>query len=337
MDPFIRAAMDRHGGVFATGDAVRSGIPRTAIRPLLRSGEWWRIRHGVFTSGAAWRQAEADDDAHRLECAAVLLRLGSGVTISHGSAARLHGLVVPPGLDREVRLTDPTQFRSGRGYRVAEASVDADEIVRVGPLRLTSIARTLVDVGREWDVVDTVVAMDDALADGRVTRAELTTAVLRQTHWPAIGRSARAADLARVGAHSPHETRSRLALVGAGLPEPLLQAAVLLGRRLVAILDMLWEAAGVFGECDGKVKTDDPWRGTPAEALWAEKSRHDTLLDLDLRGVRIRPADLYAPLPAKVERVRSLLAAGATAGPLRYRIEQWKGGLRTTPRAQNPA
>ena len=202
----------------------------------------------------------------------------------------------------------------------------------MGALRVTSVARTLADVGREWDVVDTVVAMDDALADGRITTAELVTAVKRQSHWPHVGRSARAAGLARVGAHSPHETRTRLAFVGAGLPEPLLQAAILQRGRLVGIVDELWREEGVFSESDGKVKVLDPWRGrTPEEAVWAEKRRHDALLDLDLRGVRVAPADLFGPLAGKVARVRALLEAGRFH-VARYEVEQWRGGLRTTPR-----
>ncbi len=325
--------MDRHGNVFATADARLAGVGRNEVSPLLRSGEWWRLRHGVYTTGAVWREHEAASRTHVLECAAALRRLtGSSAVVSHASAARVHRLVVPPSASDEVQLTDPGQFRTGRGYTIRQAGLPEDDVVVVGGLRVTSLVRTLVDVAREWDVVDAVVAIDDALADGRVTLAELTTAVLRQTHWPAIGRAAESVRLARVGAHSPHETRTRLAFLGAGLPEPVLQAAVFLGPRLVAVLDLLWELAGVFGESDGKVKVLDAWHGrTPAEAVWREKLRHDELVDLDLRGVRVAPADLFAPLAAKVARVRALLDT-PPPGPRRYRIEQWKGGLRPTPR-----
>ncbi|KQS66267.1 type IV toxin-antitoxin system AbiEi family antitoxin domain-containing protein [Modestobacter sp. Leaf380] len=332
MDPEIRMAMSRHGDVFAAADARRAGVGRTAIGARLRSGEWWRIRYGVYTTGDTWRSASSDGDGHRLECAAAVLRLGEGVTVSHASAARLHGLIVPSSADTTVRLTHPAQFRTGRGYRVTEAALPPGDVVRLGAVRATSLARTLVDCAREWGVQDGVIAMDDALADGRSTRADLTAAVLRQSHWPAIGQAARAAGLARVGAHSPHETLTRLAVGAAGLPEPVLQAAVLVGGHLVGVVDMLFDDAGVFVESDGRVKTDDPWGGrTPAEALWAEKARHDSLLDLDLRGVRVRPADLFTPWPAKAERIRALLAAGPAAGPRRFRVEQWRGGLRRAP------
>jgi len=194
------------------------------------------------------------------------------------------------------------------------------------------VPRTLADVGRQWDVVDTVVAADDALASGRATEAELTAAALAQTHWVGCGPSATALALAATGAHSPHETRTRLKLVGAGLPTPMLQVAVLLGSRLVAVLDMFWPDHLVFLNCDGKVKALDPWNGrTAAEAVWREKVQHDTLVDLGLRGVHVTPADLHAPRAAKVATVRRLFSGVRPELLPGVRFEQWHGGLRTTP------
>ena len=333
MHPLIREAMVRHGQVFAAADARRAGVGRNDIPVLLRSGEWWRLRHGVYTTGTVWRAHESVGRTHVLDCAAALRRLGGGtVTVSHASAARAHDLLLPAGARTEVQLTDPGQFRCGRGYRIHQAGLPADDVVVLAGLRVTSLVRTLVDVAREWDVKDSVIAMDDALADGRVTPQELTAAVLRQSHWPGIGRAAEAVRLARVGAHSPHETRTRLAWLGAGLPEPTLQAAVLRGSRVVAVLDMLWEAEGVFSDCDGRVKYLEPWnQRTPADVAWAEKSRHDDLVDLDLRGIRVKPVDLYDALPSKVARLRTLLGTPSSS-PRRYRVEIWKGGLRTPSR-----
>ena len=252
--------------------------------------------------------------------------------MSHASAARLHTLVVPRLLRAEVRLTQPGQFRTGRGYRISEAPVPAGDAVELDGLPVTSLTRTLADVGREWPLDDTVVAVDDALADGRVTLPELQTAALAQTHWVGCGAAARAFTLARTGAHSPHETLTRLALLRAGLPEPLLQQAVLVGSRLVAVLDMYWPDQGVFAECDGMVKYTDPWRGrSPAEALRDEKRRQDDLLDFDLHGVRLTPDDVRERLDAKVERLAALLDRGRPTTP-RYRTTLWKNGLRTTPR-----
>lgn len=334
MDPLIVAALHRHGGVFATGDAQAAGLARSEIRGLVRSGQWRVVRYGVLTTEEVWRAHEAAGALHQLDAAAVLRRLGTTTSVlSHGSAARAHDLVLPAGLDDQVTLTDPGEHRTGKGYRVLSGSLPGTDVVDLSSFRATSVPRTLVDVGREWDVAASVVAMDDALADGRVTVEQLSSAVTGQMHWVGVGKASRAVGLARVGAHSPHETRSRLRLVAAGLPEPLLQVAVFLAGRLVAVLDMCWPEQGVFCECDGKTKFTDPWHGrSAAEVVWAEKNRQDILLDLGLDGVRLSPADLGTGFPAKADRLRRLLARPSTVDP-RVRLEQWRGGLRTDPRA----
>nr|WP_281371699.1 type IV toxin-antitoxin system AbiEi family antitoxin domain-containing protein [Petropleomorpha daqingensis] len=327
--------MTRHHGVFATADALAAGIDRNAIGPLLRTGQWRRLRYGVYTTADVWRRHESTGTTHRLSCAAVLRRLErKGVVISHSSAARLHGLVLPRAAEDEVQLTDPEQFRTGKAYRIRVAALPPDDVVVLDGLHVTTLSRTLADVGREWALVDTVIAADDALADGRVTTEQLTGASLAQTHWINCGRAARALSSARIGAHSPHETLTRLAILKAGLPEPLLQQAVYVGARLVAVLDMYWPDHGVFVECDGKVKYTDPWRDrTPAQVLWEEKQRQDALLDLDLNGLRVAPDDLWERRDQKLERLAALLARGRRAAP-RYRTEFWQGGLRRVPRAQ---
>lgn len=332
MHPTLLAAMELHGGVFAAADAVAAGVARTAIPHLVSTGAWRRVRYGVYTTTDLWRHHVDTGTTHELECAAVVRRLGRRSVVSHTSAARLHGLVVPPSASTDVWLTDPDQYRRGKGYRVMEAPLPEDTVQEHGAFSTTTIPRTLADVGRQWDVVDTVVAADDALADGRTTPAELTAAALAQTHWVACGQSASALGLAAVGAHSPHETRTRLQLVGAGLPAPLLQVAVWLGNRLVAVLDMFWPDQRVFLNCDGKIKVLDPWNGrTPAEAVWRAKVQHDTLVDLGLRGVHVTPADLRAPWPAKVSTVRRLLEGVRPELLPGVRFEQWRGGLRSAP------
>nr|WP_246214815.1 type IV toxin-antitoxin system AbiEi family antitoxin domain-containing protein [Modestobacter muralis] len=321
--------MRRHADVFTTAEALAVGVDRNAIGPLVRSGTWRRVRYGVYTTGEVWRRHEAGGRTHRLECAAALRRLDRpDVVVSHDSAARLHRLVLPRSVDAAIRLTDPEHFRTGRGYRISQASLPPADVVVHEGLPLTTVPRTLADVGREWSFIDTVVAADDALADGRTTPDELRAASLAQTHWTGCGDAARAFTAARTGAHSPHETRTRVALLAAGLPEPLLQQAVLVDGQLVAVLDMYWPEQGVFVECDGMVKYADPWRGrTPAEVLWEEKRRQDRLLDLDLHGVRVAPEDLRTDWHGKVARLTTLLDRGQRVAP-RVRTTLWHGGLR---------
>lgn len=335
MHPLLTSALLRRGGVFTTADAVSAGHTRHTIGALVRGRQWHPVRFGVYTTERLWLEHEAAGRLHWLRSAAVLARLGRRTTVlSHGTAARLHDLVLPADLDPRVTATDPDRFRVGREYRVLAARLPAGDVAAFPPLPVTSLRRTLLDVGREWDVVDTVIALDDALADGRTTLSELTEGVLGQTHWVGVGQAASAVGLARVGAHSPLETLTRLGWHGAGLPEPVLQAAVLQDDRLVGVLDMWFRGTPAFVECDGRVKWTDPWRGrTPADVAWEEKRRHDQLLDLGLVGVRVARADLTHGLLAKADRLRRVMALPLDLPP-GVRIEPWRDGLRRQPRAR---
>lgn len=334
MHPHLLAALARRGGVFTTADAVAAGYSRHGIAALVRSGQWHTVRYGVHTSGALWLHHVDAGHEHWLEAAAVLARLGRPSTVlSHATAARLHDLVLPRDLDPGVTATDPDRFRVGHGYRVLAAGMPPEDSESITPLPVTSVRRTLLDCGRDWDVVDTVVAIDDALADGRTTTTEMTSGVLTQSHWVGIGHVAAAVRLARVGAHSPLETRTRLGFATCGVPEPVLQAAVLRDERLVAVLDMWWPGTPAYGEVDGRVKWTDPWRGrSAADVGWDEKRRHDELVDLGLLGVRVTQSDVDQGLVAKAERLRTLLGMPLQL-PSGVRITQWRGGLRREPRA----
>ncbi len=298
-------------GVFTAREAVAAGYRPDEVRTELGAGRWRWLRRGVYVRAQDLAAASGDDRLrHLVDCLAVLVSLRPGPVVGTGSAARVHGLVLPRGLQDVVRLTDEIQWRRGRGYVVTRASLpDGD----VGPLRgfgVTTPARTLVDCAREWDLVDSVVAVDAALHGGLVTRDELRAAVLRATHWVGIGDAARALGLADGRAESPLETRGRLALASAGLPVPELQVEVHGPRGFVARVDGWYEEAAVAVEFDGRVKYLDPLDGRDAgEVLWREKRREDLLRELGVRVVRLTQDDVAPRARADlVARVSPLLA-----------------------------
>lgn len=272
------------------------------------------MRRGVYLPGAQ-PEALLPRARHRLDCLAVLLELGRpDAVVSHASAARLHGLPVRRDLDRTVRLTAPDAWRHGRGFRLNRAPLTADDLLDASPLRLTSAARTLVDCAREWDVEDSVVAMDAALLFGRTTPAELRSAAAGVRSWPGGIGAGRAVSLADGRAESPLETRGRLRILGAGLPSPELQVEIRVRGRLVGVADAWFDDAAVAVEFDGRVKYSDPWRGRrPEEVLWEEKRREDELRALDIRVVRVGDADLGPRWPRIQDRLQSLVASPGPA------------------------
>ena len=308
MHPGLQAIATARLGVFTSREALAVGYSVEDIRTELRTRRWVRLRKGVYIAAADVLTSD-ERQRHLVDCLAVLLNLGAGPVLSHASAARQHGLIVPRTESREVRVTAVDQWRRGRGYRVARAALDDGEIEPWLGFRTTTVARTLVDCAREWSLTDSVIGFDAAMHALQVDRGELLRAVLAGTHRVGIAGAARALDLADGRAESPLETRGRLALLSAGLPRPELQVEIHDAVGFVGRVDGWYEDAALAIEFDGKVKYVDPMDGSSSgEVLWKEKRREDRMRDLGIRFVRIVNEDLGAPWPQRAGRIRDLLA-----------------------------
>jgi hypothetical protein len=309
-------------GVFTGREAVGVGYRPDEIRAELSTGRWRRLRRGVYMRAQEFISSRDDDRLrHLVDCIAVLVSLRRGPVISHGSAARVHRLVLPREVAPEVRLTDERQWRQGRGYRVARAALPPADLQSLLGFGVTTPARTLIDCARGWALVDSVVAIDAAIGNGQVTRASLRSSVLAATHWVGIGSAGRAVDLADGRSESPLETRGRLALLAAGLPRPELQVELHGPRGFVARVDAWFDDAAVALEFDGRVKYLEPRDGRdPGEVLWREKRREDAVRDLGVRFVRIAQEDLAVSRRTELAaRIESLLAT-PPVGPRRFTV-----------------
>src|SRR5690606_38775247 len=153
----LRAAADRQLGLVTAADVRRAGYDHVEVRRLCSSGRWTRLRRGVYVASDQI-PPDADPAARpRLDCLALLLHLGRPrAALSHGTAARVRGLPVPAGLAPTIRLTDPDRWRRGDDFLMSRAPLRPGEVVTRGPLRLTSVARTLVDCAREWPLEEAV-------------------------------------------------------------------------------------------------------------------------------------------------------------------------------------
>lgn len=128
-------------GVWTRAQALACGFPDTTIDRLAATGQWHRWFDGpVFTAAgtpATWQ----------VRCTAGALRVGDDAVVARRSAARLWGL---PGFDRTsaLELLVPREHTP----RIAGLTVhrtillEPHEIVAFGPLRVTSVTRTLHDL-----------------------------------------------------------------------------------------------------------------------------------------------------------------------------------------------
>ena len=239
---------DTPDGLFDRGTALRLGWTDGALCRAVRSGRLIRPRHGLYCRPECARTPGLDAVAAARAC--------SGSTVSHHSAALLHGLPLL-GDVRAIRpaLTVPPRATGDVcGALLHRARLWPEDVVDVGGAPVTSVARTVADLARSCPIATSVVAADAALHRDLVTCAEIEDVLLRCWMWPGIRRAWRALRAVDARSESPLESASRLVMGWLGLPPPDLQAVVLSRDVFVARVDFYWPEAGVVGEADGPVK-----------------------------------------------------------------------------------
>lgn len=179
---------------------------------------------------------------------------GRNAVIAGRAAAALHGA-------RWVSAATPVEliWRNGRpppGIVVRNERIDADEVVEIDGLPVTTPERTALDLGRHLHR-DLAVRNLDALA--RATDVKAVDALLLADRYPrarGLRRSEIALDLMDGGAESPKETWLRLVLIDGGLPRPRTQIPVTDGFN-EAFIDMGYEEPKVGLDYEGKHHSED--------------------------------------------------------------------------------
>lgn len=293
------------------------GINPQVTRTMLTRGRWRRLHHGAYVDAAVLDAAHADDRAlHLLMLAATIQGLRMPGYAFGRSAAALHDLPLPDdgfaAIDviRDVSAETRTLGRPPRRIpvmpraRVRCHELHAGELMEVGGIPV--VGRDLAALSAAADCHgDWAVALLDAAAWQRADGPEALARLAAD--WPSlkgIGTVRSALSLVRSGAQTPLETHSRLRLVRAGLPEPVLQAPIRDHSGLIGYADMLWKGLGVVGEADGSIKYDS------RDDLMREKAREDRIRATGLMVVRWTWQEIWSDPEGVAERIR---AAGRIA------------------------
>jgi Protein of unknown function (DUF559) len=187
-------------------------------------------------------------------------------------------------------------------------SLLAGEVTAVDSVAVTTPARTAFDLGRRPGLVPAVIAVDSLARATGLAVDEVEP--LAGAHRGARGMKQLRQVLALVdaGAESPQETRTRLAIIAAGLPRPRTQIAVYNEwGAVIARIDMGWEQWRVGVEYDGA----QHWTDARIRAKDIDRS-----VDLERRGWRIIrvSADLLRNRPdILIARIREALRAAGCA------------------------
>lgn len=228
----------------------------------------------------------------RARCLAAAL-LVPEAAVSHQTAAELWGGIVP-----ETTLTHVTvQGRHRRRPRQGLVMHHAKEVrsrTHRGVL-VTTPEQTFCDLAGTLDLVDLVILGDSLVKRGVTTPTALVIAVER---WPGSHRAQarRAADLVRERVDSPMETRVRLMLMFAGLPEPVVNLQV--GDNFVTFrLDLSWPELRLAVEYDGRHHAEDTHQ-------WGhDLSRREWLDGNGWRIIVLRAEDVFGTPWASIGRI----------------------------------
>lgn len=175
---------------------------------------------------------------------------GRAATLAGLSAAAIHrtGWIddwLPAELNRAGR-------DKARGIIVHSDALDDDETCIRDGMSLTTPARTAFDLGRRKGLTTAVIRLDALMHATDMKAADVE--LLADRHRGARGLVQLRRVLAMVdgGAESPYETKTRLLLVGSGLPRPQTQIEMLNEwEAVLARIDMGWEEWKVGVEFDG--------------------------------------------------------------------------------------
>lgn len=216
-------------GTFTVHEALHRGVSR----PQLRSRNLRVNSRGI----RIWRDFDGDPDARIRPYTHVTQRSAA----SHESAQKLWKL--PSTRAREVEkmihITRPAGSAAPRRKGVIghQSKLYPGEVVWHKGVLVTSRERTWLDLAETFPVDQLVIIADHLLRiprfelEGRshpyTTKEQLQQLLDRHRGKQGIRRARQALELSRVGADSAQETLLRLAMIRAGLPEPLLNQALI--------------------------------------------------------------------------------------------------------------
>ncbi|MFW0874350.1 hypothetical protein [Rhodococcoides corynebacterioides] len=281
--------------------ALRLGLSDSRLRRAVAAGSLHRIRRGHLCDAGEW--ADLTDDARYLvEVRAAAAALTLPASLSHHSAAAVHGLPVLRPDRRVVHFTLDGRSGGHSGPRALHrCPLDPVDVTTVDGLSVTTLERTAVDVACAGTFAQAVCVAESALRAG-ATREGLTAALVRAGRRRGIAVARAGLAYADGRTESIGESWSRALMRGwADVPEPRLQHTFTRDDgQFVARTDFDWDGR-LVGEFDGEVK----YGGDTRAAVLAERRRENALHALGVHIVRWTWSDLVHS-----ERLHRLLRDG---------------------------
>ncbi len=271
---------------------TRSMMPAEFDARLLRKREFRRVIRSV------WVRADAIDDDTRVRAALVLHP--PDAIASHFSAARVLGLPVPEHLFEHVTVFR-AEDRRWRPEIKSHVTKRPRRVVTVRGIRTTDPITTFIQLAGTLPLVELVVLGDAIVRKYKVRPSKLVTACRNSDDYYA-GAALKAALYVRRGVDSPMESRLRMLIVLAGLPEPKVDVRLVnddgTWRRR---FDLCYPELRLIIEYDGRHHAED-------SAQWnSDLDRREELDDEEYRIIVVTARGIFVEPARTLERIRRQL------------------------------
>lgn len=274
---------------FTRASAIRAGM----TDDQLGGDELRRLFQGVYISRAVGPTLKA-------RAQAALLVSPRGSYVSHHTAALLWGGWSPP--DQATHVSSSGESRSRRRGIASHRGLEGLKPTTHQGLLLTPPAQVFVELAAAGvGLVDLVAVGDSLIGAGVVSRGDLERAAsLSSSHGCRLAR--RAVAYVRAGVDSVMETRLRMLMVLAGLPEPVVNKILRAeDGSWIYRIDLCYLALLLAIEYEGRQHAEDP-------AQWRSDIRRREQLESEgWRFILITAEDVYQQPLATLDRIRSAM------------------------------
>jgi very-short-patch-repair endonuclease len=290
---------------FSRADAIKAGIDSR----LFRGSRFRRIFRGVYIEASVAMTP-------KVRAEAALVPFHESAFASHASAARIHGVPIPTLPDEHVTVLRAAHRRLRPDIQ-CHLRADGRILVRDG-VRVSSYGQMFVELAELLSLVDLVVVGDNLVRHGRIKCPDLID-FCKESEMRCAGSALSAVAYVRERVDSPMETRLRMLIVLAGLPEAEVNRTLRTGDgEPLRRYDLSYPTSKVIVEYDGRqhIEREDNWE--------SDLDRREAIDDDGWRILVVTSKGIYREPERTLRRITRLLGSRGMRGLPRQLADDWQ-------------
>lgn len=277
---------------------LRQGLDAGLTPDQLRTSAWKHLSFNWY----CWAGLRVTEE---MRLSTIQAGLPRGAAFSGLTAARLHGLDLPPARRPEVIIPPELEIADRIQATVRRVELHPTDITWCRGFPVTGPLRTAFDLAGRLPLIEGVVAIDLALHAGLIDLNDFASYVAGHAGRPGVVRARQVLTHAEPKSESPMESRLRMLLVLAGLPRPEAQVDLIAPEGAFAgRADLFYPEARLAVEFDGENHRD---------RLVSDDRRQNRIADLGVTLLRYTKPDLTERPTAIVAEVSAALRRGSRA------------------------